>query len=126
MILLAFGWLLIGCAYIFFGWLSEALKHTKRLSPFNAALVMAVCMNLLALGFILMFGGRIEQMLVDGSEFATESPVYWFGTVLIFFSKSGFVWLAALGEGREWSKPFVFSYLACLLAWAGFVTWWYL
>ncbi|MBX7496749.1 hypothetical protein K3172_12860 [Qipengyuania sp. 6B39] len=125
MILLAFGWLLIGCAFIFAGWLAQAFEQGGERSLFNAGFVMAVCMDLHSLGFMLTFGGRIQQMLFDGATFATVSPVYWFGTGLIFLAKTGFVWLAALGEGRDWSKLFVFSYFFCLLAWAAFVMWWY-
>jgi hypothetical protein len=87
---------------------------------------MAVGMDMHALGFALQLGGRIQQILFDGAAFATESPVYWLGMALVFAGKSFFVWLAALGEGRSYSKPFIWSYWACLAAWSAFCAWWYL
>lgn len=125
MILLVFGWLLIGCAFILVGWVPETGRHASPLSRFNAPFLMAVFMDLHALGFILTFGGRIGQILFDGASFDTESPIYWAGTAMILAAKTGFIWVASLGEGRKWSKPLMFSYFACLLAWAGFTGWWY-
>lgn len=104
----------------------EAKRQSHNLSRFNAGLIMAVGMDLHALGFMLTFGGRIHEILFLGADFDTTSPFYWFGTVMIFTAKTLFVWLAALGEGRSYSKPFIWSYWAALAAWAAFSTWWYL
>ena len=125
MILLAFGWLIIGSVFILGGWFRQGWRHRHPPSFYNAGLVMAVGMDLHSLGFALQLGGRIQQILLDGAEFDTASPVYWIGTAGILAGKSFFVWLAALGEGRQYSKPFLFSYLASLAAWAAFSAWWY-
>ena len=126
MILLAFGCLVIGSLFILAGWFRQGWKHRSPPSFYNAALVMAIGMDVHALGFALQLGGRIQQILLDGEGFETASPVYWLGVVLILTGKSLFVWLAALGEGRSYSKPFLFSYWACLVAWSAFSFWWYL
>lgn len=126
MILLAFGCLLIASAFIVVGWFRQGWRQRYPVSFYNAGLCMALGMDLAALGFVLTLGGRLQQILVDGMDFATESPVYWLGTAMILAGKTFFVWLAALGEGRSYSKPFIWSYWACLSAWAAFSVWWYL
>lgn len=125
MILMTFGWLAIGSIFILAGWLRHGWKHRHPPSFYNAGLVMAVGMDLHALGFALQLSGRIQQILVDGRAFETVSPIYWIGMAMILSGKSFFVWLAALGEGRTYSKPFLWSYWASLAAWAVFSIWWY-
>ena len=126
MILLTFGWLIIGSAFIFCGWFREGWRHRIPLSVYNAGLVMAVGMDLHALGFALQLSGRIDQILSHGETFATESPIYWLGMAMVFTAKTFFVWIAALGEGRSYSRWFVWSYWFCIAAWAAFTLWWYL
>lgn len=126
MILLAFGWLLIGSAFIVIGWFRHGWRHRYPPSFYNAALCMAIGMDLVSAGFMMQLGGRIQQILIGGESFATHSPIYWIGTVFMIIGKSLFVWLAALKEGRAYSKPFLWSYWAFLAAWAAFTAWWYL
>ena len=126
MILLAFGSLLIASAFIVVGWFRQGWKQRAPRSLYNAGLCMALGMDLTALGFVFMLGGRLQQILLHNAAFGTESPVYWLGVAMILTGKTFFVWLAALGEGRTYSKPFIWSYWACLAAWAAFSGWWYL
>jgi hypothetical protein len=126
MILMTFGWLTIGSLFILAGWFRQGWRHRYPVSFYNAALVMTVGMDIHALGFALQLTGRIQQILFDGAGFETASPIYWLGMALIFTGKTLFVWLAALGEGRSYSKLFIWSYWAALAAWAAFSAWWYL
>lgn len=125
MILLAFGSLLIASAFIVVGWFRQGWRHRLPVSIYNAGLCMALGMDLTAMGFVLMLGGRVQQILLDRSDFGTESPFYWLGIGMLFAGKTFFVWLAALGEGRSYSKSYLFAYWSALAAWAAFCVWWY-
>lgn len=126
MILLAFGSLMIASAFIILGWFREGWRQRYPASLYNAGLCMSLGMDLTAGGFVLMLGGRVQQILLNTANLATESPIYWVGVAMLFTGKTFFVWLAALGEGRTYSKKFIWSYWACLAAWAAFSMWWYL
>lgn len=125
MILLAFGWMLIGSVFIVGGWFRQGWRYRFPATQYNAALVLAVGMDLHALGFAMQLYGRIEQILFDGATFDSDDPIYWLGTLGILAGKTAFVWVAALKKGRDYSRPFVYSYGGCLAAWAVFVAWWH-
>lgn len=125
MILLTFGFMLIGSLFILAGWFRQGWRHRYPVSFYNAGLCMAVGMDMHSIGMMMQLSGRIQQIIIDSETFATESPVYWIGMILVIAAKTFFVWLAALGEGRTYSKPFIWSYWACLAAWAVFSFWWY-
>ena len=114
---LLFGLMLIGSLFIFLGWLTCAVQERECWSRWNAALVMAIGIDVHAVGFALTLYGRLEQIFVDGRSFATEDPAYYLGAVLIIAGKTAFVWVAALGEGEEYSKTFWWSYVGAMLAW---------
>lgn len=124
MIVLLFGWLVIGSAWVLTGWFLEAVRHSHTLSRFNAPLVLAVAMDLHALGFALQLSGRLEQVLHDGANFDTAAPIYWVGISMLFVAKTLFVWVAALREGRNYSLALIWSYWLALVAWGGFSLWW--
>ncbi|WP_375291811.1 hypothetical protein [Qipengyuania sp.] len=117
MILLLFGWMLIGSAFIGLGWSRSGWRARFPLSIFNAALVMSVGIDLVALGYGFTLFGRIEQILRDGQSFAIQNPFYFLGAVMVIAGKSALVWVAAMGEGRTYRRPFWFAYLAALASW---------
>lgn len=125
MILLVFGWMLVGSIYITAGWFRAGWRHRLPLSVYNAALMLALGMDLHALGMALTTYGRLEQILRDGASFGTDDPVYWFGAGMVIAGKTFFVWVASLGEGRTYSRKFWWSYWASLAAWMAFSMWWY-
>lgn len=125
MILFAFGCIGIGSLFIFIGFVRQAWLYRVPSNVYNAALCMAIGMDLAALGMILQLGGRIYEIMFEAKDFDTLSPVYWLGVVMLFAGKTFFVWVAAMGEGRKYSKPFIWSYWAFLAAWAAFVIWWH-
>lgn len=126
MILLVFGLLTIASLFIVAGWFREGWRQRVPATVYNAALVMAVGMDLTAIGFAMQLSGRIWQIMVEGASFATDSPFYWIGTVAILAGKTCFVWIAALGEGRSYSRKFWWSYWLSMGAWCGFTILWYL
>lgn len=126
MILLTFGWLAIGSMFILAGWFRHGWRHRHPLSFYNAALCMAVGMDLVSIGFAMQISGRVVQILFTDISLAIENPVYWLGMALMLAGKTFFVWIAALGEGRTYSKPFIWSYWLSLAAWGAFSAWWYL
>ncbi|MDG6079740.1 hypothetical protein E3U23_11125 [Erythrobacter litoralis] len=117
MILFIFGCMVLGSIFIVAGYTMPGWRRRFPLSIYNAGLAMALGMDLHALGMILQLYGRIEQMVGDGATFATDDPVYFVGSVMIIAGKSLFVWVAALGEGRTYSRPFWWSYWALLAVW---------
>ena len=114
---LIFGWMLIGSAFILLGWGMSFWRHRKPASIWNAAALMAAGMDLHAIGMVMTLYGRLEQILSDGRSFATEDPVYFIGSVLVIAGKSLFVWVAALREGRTYSHTIWWSYVACMALW---------
>lgn len=116
-ILLIFGWMLIGSAFIILGWARPGWRRRYPLSIYNAALMMSLGMDTHAAGWIFTTYGRMEQILRDGASFATDDPLYYAGAALVLIGKSLFVWVAALGEGRTYRRPFWFAYLAVMAGW---------
>lgn len=124
MILLVFGWMLIGSVFILGGWFRQGWRERYPVSIYNAALMMALGMDLHALGFTLQLYGRIEQIMIDGASFYTDDPIYWAGSAMIIAGKTFFVWVASLGSGRSYSKKFIWSYWACITAWGAIASVW--
>ena len=125
MILLGFGWLIIASLFVIYGWFRSGWEQRVPATIFNAGLVMAIGMDLTAAGFALMLGPRIVQVLLQTSTLAIDNPVYWIGLSMVMIGKSCFVWIAALGADRDWSRGLVFTYAASLIAWVVFTMWWY-
>ena len=123
-ILLVFGWLTIGSIFIIGGWFRQGWRKRIPYSFHNAVLVLALALEFHAAGYALQLQGRIREILFDGKNFATDDAGFWIGTLFILTGKTLFVWVAALGPGRTYSKPYVGAYWASLLAWAIFTAWW--
>lgn len=117
-IALIFGWMLIGSLFILIGWGLAAWRHRHPVNIWNAGLLMALGMDLHSIGMIMQLYGRLEQMLVDGASFATDDPIFFGGALLVVSGKSLFVWVAALREGRSFSRRLWCSYWLAMLAWA--------
>lgn len=113
-----FGWMLIGSAFILAGWGLTAWRHRRPLNIWNAGLMMALGMDLHTAGMLMTLYSRIDQMLVDGVSFATDNWLFFAGSVLIIAGKSLFVWVAALREGRTFSRNFWWAYWVAMLLWA--------
>mgnify|MGYP003665941152 CR=1 FL=1 len=118
--LLIFGWMLIGSAFIVAGWVRQAWRYRRPVSAYNAALVLSVGLDLLALGMALQLYSRIGQIL-EGAQLASNDPLYFIGAALVMAGKTAFVWIAALKDGRRYSAPFWWSYWAAIAAWSLFV-----
>lgn len=125
MILLFFGLTLIGSAFILGAWWRQGWRNRLPVSIYNAALFLAIGMDLHAAGIVLTHGGRIWQILADGAVFATESWVYGTGAVLILAGKTIFVWIASMGEGETYSRRLWWSYWGAVAAWTAFTWSWY-
>ena len=117
MILLIFGCMVLGSVYILLGYTLPGLRRRYPVSIYNAGLMMAAGLDVHAFGWILTLYGRIEQMVADGSNFATSDPVYFAGTLLVLIGKSLLIWVAALGEGRTYSRLYWWSYWALMALW---------
>ena len=120
MMLLIFGLMLIGSVYILAGWFRQGWRRRFPLSIYNAALAMALGMDLHAIGMMMTLYGRLEQILVDGHSFASDDPIYFIGASLVIAGKSLFVWVASMGEGQTYSRKFWWSYWTLLASWSLF------
>lgn len=121
MILLIFGWMLIGCGFVSWGWAGAGWKRRKPFSPYNAGLCLAAGLILFTSGLGLSLRGRIEQLLVDRADLSIADPSYWIGCVMMLAGETLLVWTSSLGEGRRYSRRFWWLYCAALLAWTCFV-----
>lgn len=121
MILLVFGWLLIGSAFLCLGWSGQGWQRRRPFNPYNAGLCLAGGLILFASGLSLSLRGRIAQLLSDRADLVISDPSYWVGCTMMLAGETVLVWAASLQEGRRYSRKFWWSYWAAMLAWALFV-----
>lgn len=124
MTLWIFGLMVLGSVFIVGAWGRQAYKHRHPLSHYNAALLLAVGFDLHAVGTAVQTGVRVYDVF-SGLVFGTELPsIYLAGSLLVIAGKSLFVWIAALKEGRDYSRGLWWSYVSLCAAWSGFAATW--
>lgn len=125
MMLWIFGVMMVGSIFIAFGWLSVWRRYRNPWSVWNAALMLSLGFDLHSIGMAVTTGVRIFDVFA-GRNFATETPLVYFGAgALVVAGKTLFVWVAAMGEGREYNRLYWYGYLAAVLAWTCFCTWYW-
>ena len=121
MILLVFGWMLIGCGFVSWGFAGEGWKRRQPFTPYNAGLCLAGGLLLFASGLGLSLRGRLEQLLFDRADLSIDDLTYWIGCAMMLAGETLLVWTSSLGEGRRYSRRFWGLYWSGMIAWAVFV-----
>lgn len=117
MIFWLFGLIFIGAAWVIGGAAALAWKHRGRLTWWNAALVLALGIELHAIGMTGQTGIRLLDM-TEGLLFPTHYPIaFGFFTALLLLGKTCFVWLIAMRDGRTFRRVYWASYWLALLGW---------
>lgn len=115
-----FGLITLGSFFIVGSWTTQIWKHRKPASIFNAALMMAVALDVHAIGMGMQGSAVISFILQDPGHGRLRTPFFYFGCILIIFAKSLFVWIASLYEGKHYSQKLWWSYITSLVCWTIF------
>ena len=108
---------MVGAAWVIGGAAVLTWRHRSALTWWNAALVLALGIELHAVGMTGQTGIRILDLL-EGAVLPTHYPVaFGFFSGLVIVGKTCFVWLVAMRDGRDFRRWYWFSYWAAMLGW---------
>jgi len=115
-----FGLITLGSFFIVGSWTNQIWKHRSPPSIFNAALMMAVALDVHAIGMGVQGSAVISFLLEEPGQERLKTPFFYFGCILIIFAKSLFVWIASLYEGKNYSQKLWWSYITSMVCWSIF------
>lgn len=118
-----FGSIAISSLFVVWGWSVAAWLRREPLSHWNAALMLALAVDVGAIALFAASGVRASQLLAGDPTSAFFSGWMVIALSGLFASKGLLVWVACIRKGRQvlWLWP---VYLASLLLWAGFCAVW--
>ena len=113
------GAIALSSAFIVAGWARAAWQHREPLSTWNAALMLAIGIDIGAISFAVIMGLRTWQLLTGALPPAFWNPWMMAGLSSLLLSKIILVWVASIERGRRhsWLWPF---YWAIMAAWSLF------